>query len=204
MTHGFQGSRLFWIRRFKDAAGRGSGDGSQGRLRQYKAGFLNRFVAAHSVRDVIEFGCGEGEQLFPMDYPIYWGFDVSQTALAACKERFSVRPRWWFSPMEDYVGQAAELALSLDVIYHLVEDDVYEDHMRTLFDAACRFVIVYSTDTPRQCVDQPPHVHHRRFTDWVPRNRPDWRLMYWHTNPFWGTLPGQSLSEFHVYELGSC
>ena len=37
----------------------------------------------------------------------------------------------------------AELALSLDVIYHLVEDTVYESYMGQLFDSATKYVIVY-------------------------------------------------------------
>ena len=40
----------------------------------------------------------------------------------------------------------ADLALSLDVIYHLTEDTVFEAYMRHLFAAGSRFVIIYATD----------------------------------------------------------
>ena len=68
----------------------------------------------------------------------------------------------------------SELVRSLDVIYHLVEDDIYEKHMRDVFDAATRFVIIYSDneEAPRIVL----HVRHRRFSDWIHENRPDWRL----------------------------
>ena len=41
----------------------------------------------------------------------------------------------------------ADLSLSLDVIYHLVEDDVFEYYMRTLFEASNGYVIIYASDS---------------------------------------------------------
>ena len=67
---------------------------------------------------------------------------------------------------------AFDLALSLDVVYHLVEDAVFERHMRQLFSLSNRFVIVYSTNHDEDVRDA--HVRHRRFTDWVLENLPDW------------------------------
>jgi hypothetical protein len=34
----------------------------------------------------------------------------------------------------------------MDVIYHLMENAAFENHMHTLFGAARRFVIIYSSD----------------------------------------------------------
>jgi hypothetical protein len=36
--------------------------------------------------------------------------------------------------------------LSLDVIYHLVETEMFDLHMIHLFQSASRFVIIYSTN----------------------------------------------------------
>jgi hypothetical protein len=36
----------------------------------------------------------------------------------------------------------SDLALSMDVIYHLMENAAFENHMHTLFGAARRFVII--------------------------------------------------------------
>ncbi len=65
--------------------------------------------------------------------------------------------------------------LSLDVIYHLVEDGVYESYLDDLFAAAVRFVIIYSTDKdePRRL----PHVRHRRFTHHVAQRFADFSLV---------------------------
>ena len=56
----FAGSEAYWQRRYQD--GQGSGAGSYGQLAQFKAEYLNRFVAEHAIADVIEFGCGDGNQ----------------------------------------------------------------------------------------------------------------------------------------------
>jgi hypothetical protein len=47
-----------------------------------------------------------------------------------------------FALMSQYRGERADLAISLDVIYHLVEDRVFEDHMRTLGGSAHRSDLV--------------------------------------------------------------
>jgi hypothetical protein len=71
--------------------------------------------------------------------------------------------------------ERGDLALSLDVIYHLVEDDIYEQYMRSLFEAADHFVIIYSDneDSPGEA----SHLRHRRFTDWIESNKPDWQTV---------------------------
>jgi SAM-dependent methyltransferase len=172
--YSFSGSEAYWQRRYR--SGRSSGAGSYGHLAAFKAEFLNDFVSEQGIRSVIEFGCGDGNQLGLARYPRYLGFDVSGHALELCRERFRDDPNRRFAEMKDYAGERAELTLSLDVIYHLVEDAVFESYMRRLFDAAERFVIVFSSNTDENEPDRVAHVRHRRFTDWVERERPDWQL----------------------------
>jgi len=67
----------------------------------------------------------------------------------------------------------AELALSLDVIYHLVEDDVYSKYLRHLFAAGTRSVGIYSSDC-----DDPVlyHCRNRKFTKDARQLFPEWEL----------------------------
>jgi hypothetical protein len=66
-------------------------------------------------------------------------------------------------------GRQADLALSLDMVFHLIEDRVYDAYMRRLFEAGSRCVIVHSS-VPDEPVDpKAPHVRHRRFSRWVAR-----------------------------------
>ena len=70
---------------------------------------------------------------------------------------------------------ATDLAISLDVIYHLTEDEIFETYLTHLFAAATRFVIIYATNL--EISGTAPHVRHRRFTPWVDSHCASWRLL---------------------------
>lgn len=171
---GFGGSADYWDSRYR--LGGDSGAGSYGRIAVHKAAFVNGFVAERGVRSVIEFGCGDGNQLTLARYPRYLGIDVSREAVRTCRERFEGDPTKEFKLVDEYAGEGADLGLSLDVIFHLVEDAVFEAYMERLFEAAERYVIVFSTNTNRRTPIDRAHVRHRRFTDWVVK-RNEWALV---------------------------
>ena len=202
-TVAFDTSGDYWERRYR-AAGT-SGAGSYGRLAAFKAEVLNRFVAEHAIGSVIEFGSGDGNQAALFDFPRYTGFDVSDAAVALCREKFAVDPTKSFHNVTQFADQRAELTLSLDVIYHLVEDAVFERYMTDLFAASTRYVGIYSSDR-----DDPrtgdAHVRHRRFSDWIARHAPDANRILHVPNPYPENplRPGStSFAEFHFYEIGA-
>lgn len=189
----------YWERRY--AEGGNSGAGSYNRLAQFKAEFLNRFVAEHDIRSIIEFGCGDGAQLALMRFPSYLGVDVSPTVLEYTVARFAGDPTKRFLLANRFAEEdRADATLSLDVIYHLIEDEIFERYMAGLFDRADRFVIIYSND-----VDAPwdgAHVRYRAFTPWVEANRPDFDLKQVEKNPFPedpADPENTSISDFYVY-----
>jgi hypothetical protein len=95
----------------------------------------------------------------------------------------------------------ADLTLSLDVIYHLVEDQVFEEYMSALFAASRRWVIVYSSNHDAQ--PEAVHVRHREFTRWVARHWPDFQLKERIANafPFDAADPQQtSFADFYIFE----
>jgi len=196
----FKSSDRYWEDRYK--SGGNSGSGSYGQLAEFKAEVLNAFVAEHDVKTVIEFGSGDGNQLTLAAYPDYTGVDVSETAVKACRERFAGQTGMTFMTVADYDGRRAKLSLSLDVIYHLVEDVVFEYYMSTLFDAAERFVIVFASNRNEQPIEK--HVRHRKFTDWVAANRPLHRLIEHRPNrhPFDPDDPDNtSFADFYVFKV---
>jgi len=172
-------SDLYWEARYRE--GGTSGMGSVGRLARFKAVTINQFIANNAVRSVIDVGCGDASQLGLLEVPAdYVGVDVSPTALALCAARFPERQ--FVTPEELRTVPPAELTLSLDVIYHLVEDAVFVTTMRTLFAWATRFVMIYASN--RDAAWSSAHVRHRRFTDHVAATEPDWRLLAHLPNPF--------------------
>ena len=194
----FAGSANFWDRRYTQ--GGTSGGGSYGSLGKSKAEFLNAFVREHNVRSVTEFGCGDGNQLSLADYPRYIGLDVSRAAIGLCKRRFADDKTKSFFLYDGacFVDRAglfgADLAISLDVVYHLIEDSVFEAHMAHLFAAGNRYVAIYATNALIR--DTAPHVRHRHFTSWVEKNYPQRRLVQVTAGP----NSGSGRADFFIYE----
>lgn len=188
----------YWERRYR--SGWTSGSGSAGELARYKADFLNAFVASHGVQTVAEFGCGDGSQLELSRYPRYVGFDVARRAIEMCSERFGEDASKSFLLYDPRAAQnlagvlRVDLTLSLDVVYHLLEDDVYAAHLRDVFSISRRFAIVYSSDREEKVLA--PHVRHRAFVRDVERDYPEFRLVERLENPH----AGDTFAQFHVFE----
>src|SRR5690606_4297622 len=108
-----------------------------------------------------------------------------------------------FGLIEDYGNEKADLSLSLDVIYHLVEDFIYEDYMDILFSSSDRFVIVYSSNSDEHENNGiNAHVKHRKFTDWVSKNNPDFELIHHIPNkyPFDPGNKNSSYADFYIFK----
>ncbi len=192
----FRNSQTYWENRY--VAGGTSGVGSYDVQAQYKADFINGFVRDSRVASVIEFGCGDGNQLELAEYRLYLGIDVAAPAIERCIQSFAQDGSKSFMTYDvrAFADRArflhADLALSLDVVFHLVEDDVFEAYMRALFNAADRFVIIYARDRD----EAPPlkrHVRWRKFTPWVERNVTGWKLSQLEPAPL------AEYQDFHVF-----
>jgi hypothetical protein len=167
-------SASYWEARYK--SGHTSGAGSVGRLAAFKADFLNRFVELNDINSVIDFGVGDGRQLLLLRFPAYLGVDVSKTAIQACQKIHNGNQNVRFILEEElHNADECDMAISLDVIYHLVEDRIFENYLRRLFLFAKQFVVIYSSDFDRSWNAQ--HVRHRNFTKVVAEQHPEWRLM---------------------------
>jgi SAM-dependent methyltransferase len=193
-------SARFWENRY--AQGEDSGQSSYGAMAAGKSRFINELVRERAVGSVIEFGCGDGNQLSLAQYPSYIGLDVSRVAVRICQRKFSAdKTKSFFlydgTCFTDNAGLfTADLALSLDVVYHLTEDAVFQTYLRHLFAAARRLVVVYSTNT--ELSGTAPHVRHRRFTPWIEAHCPDWTL----TGTTRGPGTGDPRADFFLYERG--
>jgi len=197
----FLKSGQYWEDRYR--LGGNSGDGSYDRLAEFKAEFLNAFVATHGIASVMEFGVGDGNQLALAAYPSFVGVDVANTAIQQCRTRFAGDPAKAFFTTVEFEAHpvTAELSLSLDVIYHLVEDAVFDTYMRRLFASASRYVIVYASNFDAGA--DAPHVRHRQFTPWVAGNAKQWRLASHTPNrypPDANDPANTSFADFFVFE----
>lgn len=196
----FQGSVNYWINRYD--LGGNSGPGSSNHLAEFKAEIINDFCITNSISKVLEFGCGDGNQLKLAEYPQYIGFDVSPRAISLCEEIFYEDDTKLFKLMNQYKGETSQLTLSIDVIFHLIEDDVFKNYMDRLFDSSERYVIIYSSNSEDTTENSALHVKHRKFTNWIEENRPSWSLIHLIPNrfPFAGDVAEGSFADFYIYE----
>lgn len=168
----WNGSRNYWENRYH--AGGNSGAGSYNLLAKFKAEVINDYVRKKNIKSVIEWGCGDGNQLSLSEYPYYIGIDVSETAIEMCKKLYhDDGTKTFICNHGNYVDKKCDLALSLDVIYHLVEDSAYEEYMNNLFASSNRYVCIYSCNYDG---DFATHVKCRKFSDWIEKNLQDWKL----------------------------
>ena len=197
--HGFHSSR-YWEDRYR--AKGNSGAGSYGVFAEYKAEVINKIVAEKGVRSVIEIGCGDGNQASKLNVGKYLGVDVSKTAIARCKDIFRGDATRRFVHLSNLKKQTADLTMSLDVIYHLVEDEVFEAHMRLLFERADAYVLIYSTNIDKQ-EGLGRHVRHRRFTEWIEQHIPGVVLVETIKNqlPAEAFSPGDLPADFFLYRI---
>lgn len=172
--------RGYWDRRYRE--GRTSGSGSEGDEGRYKAGYVNSLIDSHDVTSVIDWGCGDGQVLELLQvgpkyspYVAYTGIDVSPTILDRNRRLF--REFCFATPDEASMPNrewTADLALSMDVLFHLPDDADYFAYLNHLFNSATRFVLIYSTNYAGGRTAR--HVLRRSFTPDVAKHFPEWRL----------------------------
>jgi hypothetical protein len=90
----------------------------------------------------------------------------------------------------------SDVALSLDVLYHIVEEDKYHKYLQDLFSLGKKYVVVYSTNFN---LEETEHVLHRKFTEDVKRFK-DWSLTEEVNNPFPGNGEQESMANFFIFE----
>ena len=190
-------SANYWRERYLNNGN--SGAGSYGRLAQFKADVINSFVKENNVKSVIEYGFGDGNQLSLFNFEQYLGFDVSDKVVDICRQKFKNYPDYVFKNLKEYKGDKAELVLSLDVVYHLIEDEIFDSYMKRLFASADKFVIIYSSNkNEKHCT----HVKHRKFTDWIDANVSHWKLLKFIPNKYTYDANNQketSFADFYIY-----
>jgi SAM-dependent methyltransferase len=126
---------------------------------------------------VVEFGCGDGALAATMYDLSYLGADISPDAIDMARRRIAAMPMP--KPTADFLllehqspealaqqvcqklGQKPDIVLSCDVIFHLVEDDVFDAYMARLLGCGAQYAVIYSTEGTRG--GGSAHVRHRQY-----------------------------------------
>lgn len=182
--------RKYWDQRYRD--GRSSGAGSEGAEAEYKAAFISEFIRYWDVHDIIDWGCGDGHVLSLMDLngAHYTGIDVSPTVITRLSVKYAADEMIRFK-LPIMFDREYDLALSLDVLFHLPSDIDYRAYLIDLFDSSDEFVIIYSTDYDMEYAGN--HVRRRNFTADIAEWFPSWELKHT-TEPLY-----EGAAQFFVY-----
>ena len=160
----------YWKKRY--ASGGNSGSGSYGGLAEFKAASLNSFISENGISSIVEYGSGDGNQLRLIKVDRYLGLDVSPDAIAKTSQMYkddSSKKFRVYEPDTFEVGESeqADLAISMDVILHLTEDERYEKYLSSLFESAIRYVGIFNTATEVQLDTMAKHNRFRDHRNWI-------------------------------------
>ena len=196
-------SKKYWNNRYIE--GGNSGAGSYNNLAQFKGDIINNFIGKNKIKSMVDYGVGDGNQLKLINTKklIYTGIDVSEFIISKCKEEFKDDKTKTFIHADNIDNKLkAELVLSCDVIYHLIEEHVYKEYMENLFSMSKKYVIIYAKN---EDINHSIHVKFRKFSNYIESNLPEWQLIKHIPNKFQQLKLGEnndntSPSDFYIYK----
>lgn len=151
-------SAAYWDRRWRSGP---PCPGSAGKVARHKAAWLNALIEERAVRSVVDWGCGDGFVAGLLDVTSYTGVDVSPAAICRAVERLGDDASFVLLRADAEVTIRADLAVSMEVLFHLTDDAEYLTYLDRLFRSARRLVAVYGTDYDSETV---AHMRHRNVT----------------------------------------
>lgn len=193
----------YWEKRY--TKGGNSGAGAYNHLAEFKAEVINRFVEKNCIQNILEFGCGDGNNLALYNIKNYTGIDIASKAIEICKAKFAQDISKKFFTLDAFMYaqesfKLSELVVSLDVIYHLIENEIFDAYMNNLFDSSSKYIIIYASNFNEVLCS---HVKHRKFTDWIETHKPNWKQIEFIKNKYpWNPeKPNEtSFSDFYIFE----
>ena len=167
----------FWENRYKSGgdSGLGSYNSHLGNLFDFKTNYINNIIQEYKVKTINDFGCGDGNQIKDLrGFDIYKGYDISNEAVQKCSNRYLNNPKYNFY-FEYKNWTKADLSMSLDVLYHIMEDDIWLLYINDLFKFSNKFVLIYSVDD--DTLQNGIHIKSRNFTTYIKDNFLDYKLL---------------------------
>ncbi|MEC0125997.1 class I SAM-dependent methyltransferase [Paenibacillus pabuli] len=137
----------YWEQTYR--SGETSGRGSYGVLAEFKAEVVNGLIQRENITSVIEFGCGDGNQLQYMNYSEYLGVDVAASSVRLCASKFAndssksfmlYTPGLWIN--RGFLQ--ADLTVCLDVLYHITDETDFRSTLYDILHASAEWVVLYT------------------------------------------------------------
>lgn len=188
----------YWNSRYRE--GGTSGYGSYGKLAELKAQIINTFIKENNIHSIIEFGCGDGNQLKYMEYPKYFGMDVSEKSISMCLDMFhddSTKSFMVYSPryFRNNKILSCDLVVCLDVLYHIIDECDFVKTLDDIFSCSTRYIILYSNLHEYEPYRRGSHIRYRELKPYLEKYS-DFKIKKVTEQPF----EGESRADFIFIE----
>ena len=166
--------KSYWDGRYKSGGNSGWGSHDASSV-NFKKDYINTWIDKFKSKTIVEFECGDGNQLsYFENYDKYYGHDISPNIIEKNKTKFKGDDTKEFtSDADELMVRKYDLALSLDVIYHLVDDEIHNEYMHRLFSSSDK-ICVFGVDNDNPVKAQ--HVKNRKISDFVKEHYPSYKL----------------------------
>ncbi len=127
---------------------------------------INGLVTSNSLDTVLEFGCGDGNQLSYYSLQNYLGLDVAEKAVELCSEKFADDPSKRFRlirPGEDVDFGRFDLVMSLEVLMHVVDEGDFLWTLDNIFRHSDNYVVILTPLTPLMDFPKGSHEKYRNL-----------------------------------------
>lgn len=135
-------AREYWNTRYR--SGGNSGAGSYGDHSKIKSDYVNGVIKDYNIETVDDIGVGDGNQLSMLNVLNYIGYDISDVILDKVKSIYKNDPTKTFRHVDLYHDRSVDLMLSMEVIFHLIDDTMYLDYMDKLFNSNSKYILIFT------------------------------------------------------------
>jgi SAM-dependent methyltransferase len=156
----------YWETRYKN--GGNSGLGSRGDNLEFKGKVINQLIEKYNIKSICDLGCGDGEQIKTYNIKKYIGLDVSKSTIDNCKNIFKSDKNKKFYVYQDFnkKNNIVDATISIDVMYHIIEEDIYNNYLNDLINISSKYIIIYSYNNfTNRLINSHAHIKHREFVE---------------------------------------
>ena len=154
-------SKNYFEKRYK--SGIGSGDGSIGKVRDFKHEILRKYLGYYNLHSFLDVGCGDLSFWHEKPPKHYIGVDFSKTIQTRNKLKFD--RKFITVDIAKSVLPRADVIICFDVLFHILNDKDYSQIIFNMCRAAKKFVFIYTwLNEPKNYVRK--HQKYRKLSDY--------------------------------------
>lgn len=167
--------KAYWEKRYGNGGTSGWGSHNPQSV-LFKSSYINELIKNYSIKTIVELGCGDGNQLEKfVGYDKYYGYDISTNILDNCRLQFIYHKNIEFvRDINELFVRKYDLVLSLDVVYHLVDDILFEKHINDLFTLS-NIITLFTTNIDETVPVK--HIKNRCVTEYINKKNWDYTLI---------------------------